>query len=442
MNKRVVITGIGIISPIGVGVSDFWKKCLDGTASVEKIPQHWDKYYSYSSTLWAPLPKVDYKSYRVSRVEQLQLDDSQLLSLGAAYLALQDASITYSIKDEKKNTYLLDGVSPSKGGVYIGTGIGGAKSLTSCTTNHVFTPTKALLTEDEYQEVNQHINIAPRYNPFIVTMTMPNACSARIGLKYSITGPNNTFCTACASGTVALGKAFNAVRSGTISYALAGGVEYLADNYGGIFRGFDVSGTLVKNCDDPATANRPFDKDRSGFLFAEGGGAVLVIEELSHALERGARIYSEITGFSETFDAHSIMGMTENGDEVKRMIHDALDQSELKPAEIDYVNTHGTGTMQNDVTESAVIADIFAGDVLVNATKSLTGHVIGASGAIEASVTALSLFNKTTHICKNLSDPISDLNFVTEVKDYPIRRAVTQSFAFGGHNAVLVLESY
>lgn len=451
MNKRAVITGIGIVSPIGAGVSDFWKNCLDGTISVDKIPEKWNKYYSYNSTLWAPLPEIDYREYEINRVETLQLDQSQLISLGAANLALKDASITYSLKDKKKNTYILDNVLPSKAGVYLGTGIGGVKSLVSCTSNHIFAPTKAEIddvfsqseeSESKYHQIIQQVDIASRYNPFVVTMTMPNACSARIGLKYSLTGPNNTYCSACASGTVSLGHAFKAVKGGAVNVALAGGTEYLADDYGGIFRGFDVSGTLVRNCDDPEKANRPFDKNRSGFLFAEGGGAVLVVEELSHALERGARIYAEITGFAESFDAHSIMGMTEDGAEVKRMIGDALNQAALKAVDIDYVNTHGTGTTQNDITESSAIKDIFRDDVLVNSTKSLTGHVIGGSGAIEASVTALSIFNGTTHICKNLSDPISDLNFVTKVDNYSIRTAVSQSFAFGGHNAIVVLENY
>lgn len=450
MERRAVVTGIGIISPIGVGVSDFWNSCLRGSISVDRIPEKWKQYYDFSSSLWAPLPEIDYRNY-VSRVELLQLDMTQIITLASAQLALEDASFSFAVKDAKKNTYTVENITPSEVGVFMGTGIGGVKSLVSLLSNHIFAPTKSALAsaasdskgpDSKWKEISDRLEVAPRFNPFAVAMTMPNACSARVGIKYSLTGPNRTYCSACSSGTVSIGHAFRAVKNGEANVALAGGVEYLSDDYGGIFRGFDVAGTLVRNCDDPETANRPFDRNRSGFLFAEGGGAVLVVEELSHAIERGATVYAEITGFAETFDAYSIMSIAEDGVEEKRMLAEALKEAKADPAEIDYVNTHGTGTVQNDEIESMIIADTFRDDVLVNATKSLTGHVIGGSGAIEASVTALSLHNGTTHVCRNLSEPVRDLNFVTTVEDHSIRKAVSQSFAFGGHNAALVMERY
>ena len=224
--------------------------------------------------------------------------------------------------------------------------------------------------------------------------------------------------------------------------ALSGGVECLNDGVGMAFRGFDVAGTLVKDCSEPMKANRPFDQNRSGFLFSEGGSGILVLEEMEHAIKRGAKILAEISAFAQSFDGFNIMRIQPEGKEIKRMIIDAVKQAGLLPDEIDYINAHGTGTEVNDVTEVSIIADIFGDEVLVNSTKSLIGHTLGASGAIEAAVAVLSILNKTTHVCKNLEEPINGLNFVRRVDEYPIRRVLSQSFAFGGHNAALIFEEF
>ena len=221
--------------------------------------------------------------------------------------------------------------------------------------------------------------------------------------------------------------------------ALTGGSEYLDHSSGGIFRGFDIANTLVQDCEHPETANRPFDKRRSGFLFSQGGAAVLVLEEYEGARKRGAPIIAEVSGYAETFDAYSMMNIAPDGVEIERMIRLALEDAQLTPNEIDYVNAHGTGTQLNDMTEAMVIERVFGRDVLVNSTKSLLGHSIGASGAMEAVVTALSLKHQTTHVCKNLEEPISELNFVRSPGPREISAALSQSFAFGGHNAALVL---
>jgi len=217
------------------------------------------------------------------------------------------------------------------------------------------------------------------------------------------------------------------------------GAEYLGDPYGGIFRGFDIARTLASAGADLHRANRPFDRDRTGFLFAEGGAAVLVCEEAEAARRRGARPYAEITGYAETFDAHSIMSMDSSGTQIADMLAAAMQDAGCVPGDIDYVNAHGTGTAVNDEIESAVIERLFGHRPLVNATKSLTGHCIGASGGIEAAVTALSLAHQTTHACRNLEQPIRDLRFVRETGPCAIETAITQSFAFGGHNAAVVM---
>jgi 3-oxoacyl-[acyl-carrier-protein] synthase II len=275
-----------------------------------------------------------------------------------------------------------------------------------------------------------------------IAMSMPNGCSAMPGIKYGLTGPNMTIAGACSAGTLAIGHGFKSVVQGECDAALVGGAEYLGDDFGGCFRGFDIAGTLVQNCGDPATANRPFDRDRSGFLLAEGGGAMFVIEEKSRALKRGAPIYAAISGFGQSFDAHSMMAMEPDGRAAERMVRSALDEAGIGPADVGYVNAHGTGTRSNDEIESALIERLFGTKPLVNSTKSLTGHTIGASGAIGAAITALSLFHQATHVSKNIQNPVRDLAFVNSVGHMDIRHALTQSFAFGGHNACLILSRY
>jgi 3-oxoacyl-[acyl-carrier-protein] synthase II len=282
----------------------------------------------------------------------------------------------------------------------------------------------------------------PRFNPFEVSMVMPNAPAAVIGIKYTLTGPNETYCVACASGTVAVGNAYRAVRDGRVDVAIGGGCEYFGDEHGHIFRSFDVSGTLVRDCADPETANRPFDEKRSGFLFSQGAAATLVLEELEHARQRGAAIMAEMIGFAETFDAHSIMSLAPGGQQIERMIRDALVDADLQPHDVGYVNAHGTGTKNNDRTEAEVINRVFGKSVRVNSTKALVGHTIGASGAIEALVTALSLRDGTTHICKNLDTPVLGLNFVRNIERFDPHVGISQSFAFGGHNAAVVMRRF
>jgi 3-oxoacyl-[acyl-carrier-protein] synthase II len=281
-----------------------------------------------------------------------------------------------------------------------------------------------------------------RFNPFGVSMTMPNACSGNLGIKFGLYGNNLTYCSACASGTVAIGHGFKAVRSGEVDLALVGGVESLYDDYGTIFMGFDTVKALTRGNEAPDKANRPFDRDRTGFLFSEGGGAVLLIEDLEHAKKRGAEVYAEIIGYAETCDGYNIMMIEKSGEQIIRMLEMALTDASISVKDVDYINAHGTGTPLNDETETSIIENLFGREVLINSTKSLIGHTLGASGAIEAVVTSLSIKNKTTHICRNLNHPMKDLNFVTKVDSYPIKTAISQSFGFGGHNAVLVFREY
>jgi 3-oxoacyl-[acyl-carrier-protein] synthase II len=441
----VVITGIGIISPIGIGVDEFWNHCLQGKTNVQPIPEHWFQYNSFNSLkVWSPLPDIDFSDYDLGRIEKMQLDKSQILALEAANLSLKDAKYNYACKDERKNTFFIEGENPEKWGVYVGNAVSGLISVLTNFTS-VLINSKNPTLSNELSNIASQVDISKKPNTFYAAMSMPNACSARIGIKYSIAGPNNTFCAACASGTVAIGKAFKAIQSGEVDCAITGGVEHLGDPFGFQFRSFDILKALVSDCKDPQTANRPFDKERSGFLFSEGGAAIIILEELEHALKKprnDSQIYAEIISFAETFDAFNIVMPEPNGFAVKRMINNALRDSDLKAEDIDYINTHGTSTEANDEMEAQVIEEVFGKKPLINSTKSLIGHTVGASGAIEAAVSALSLRDNTTHVCKNLENPIADLNFVKKVAPYEIKHALTHSFAFGGHNAGLILKKY
>jgi|WetSurMetagenome_2_1015567.scaffolds.fasta_scaffold00303_6 3-oxoacyl-[acyl-carrier-protein] synthase II len=437
MKRRVVITGIGVIAPNGADTETFWRACLSGTTSVASIPDHWREYAEFASTLWAPLPSVDFPRFRISRIELMQQDRTALMAAAAAEQALAMAGLVLQLRDEKKNTYTLPSFDAARCGAAMGTGVGGIVSFSRNQDNHIQTPLIPFVN----QEGRRLLRHPPRFHPFAVPMTMPNSAAASLGIRYGLTGPNTTFCNACAAGLVAIGHAYAAVARGSLDLALCGGTEFLDEGYGGIFRAFDIARTLVRDCADPAAANRPFDKRRSGFLFAQGGCAVLLIEEREAALRCGRVPLAEIKAYAESFDAYSVMALEPGGAAASRMILEACRDASVAPHEIDYINAHATGTIQNDDVESSIIEKIFGNRPLVNATKSLTGHAIAASGAIEAAVAALSIRDQTTHACKNLDDPVRPLNFVREPAAFPIRNALTHSFAFGGHNAALIMSN-
>ena len=421
MKRRVVVTGGGVISAIGIGLEAFWRGCLEARSAVAAIPAAWRGQADLHSSLWSPLPELDFDALGVARPERLQLDPFAMLALAAAREALLNAGLGLS-PAQRPRALTVAGVDSGRAGVFLGTGIGGAHTFLH---NHEI-----------------HLSRGRRYNPFVVSMLMPNAAAAVIANKFSLHGPNATYCVACASGTVSVGNAYRAVRDGEVELAIAGGSEFLHDEHGHIFRGFDIAGTLVRECADPATANRPFDQRRSGFLFSQGGAAVLVLEELEQALRRAAPIMAELVGFAETFDAYSMMSLAPDGVQVERAIRASLADAGLPIGAVDYVNAHGTGTVNNDAIESAVIERVLGRSVPVNSTKSLLGHTIGASGAFEALVTALTLRDGKTHVSRNLETPCSGLNYVRSPKAFDPRVGLSQSFAFGGHNAALVLRRY
>lgn len=453
MSRRVAVTGAGVVSAIGVGVDEFWRNCLQAKSVIAPIPANWERYFDPHSRVWSPLPDIDPAYLGLARTERLQLDPASAQAIGAARESLERAGFDLVPDSKSPRVSTVVGADPARIGVYLGTGIGGAHTFLQNHSHHLFQRARAMLDSyakasapaqdrDALENILALMAHGPRYHPFVVSMLMPNASSAAVAIKFSITGPNVTYCVACASGTVAVGNAFRAVRDGLVDVAVTGGSEYLDDEHGHIFRGFDVAGTLVRDYTEPETANRPFDEKHSGFLFSQGGAAMLVLEELEHARRRGATILAELIGYAETFDAHSMMSLAPGGKEIERMLRAALADAGVEAQSVDYINAHGTGTRNNDETEAEIIDRLFGKSVLINSTKSLLGHTIGASGALEILVTALSLRDQTTHICKNLETPLRDLNFVRAVRQCDLRVGLSQSFAFGGHNAAVVLRRF
>jgi 3-oxoacyl-[acyl-carrier-protein] synthase II len=453
-NRRVVVTGLGVVSPIGMSPEEFWSNCLEGKNPVSPIPDRWRRYADYHSSIWSTLEPLEPDVLGVTRVEAAQNDPATLIAGYTARQALSSAGLEPELVNKRANSYRIVGVDPHRIGVFMGTGIGGANSFLDNHSVQVLANLRAKLADTVAQlpqddqachalgSILEWMHHGRRFNPFVVSMLMPNAIPAHIGLKFSIKGPNLSYCVACASGTVAIGHAFHAVRSGSVDFAISGGSEYLDDYYGGIFHGFDIAKALVRDCEEPERANRPFDVNRSGFLFSQGGAAVLLLEELDAAVTRGAPILAEIVGYGESFDAYSVMSIAPDGEQIERMMRAALADAGMSHVDIHYINAHGTGTQANDSVETEVIGRVFGHDVIVNSTKSLIGHTIGASGAIEALVTVMSLRDQKTHVCKNLEEPLADLKFARDATPAPMQAALTQSFAFGGHNAGLVLKRF
>lgn len=445
--RRVVVTGIGMVTPVGGSAAECWASCLAGRAATQPIPGAWLRWNRPQSTAWAALPTVDFAAAGIGSLEAMRLDKAAMLAIVAAGEAVADAGLQPSLEDGKRGIWRLTGIDVERAGVFMGTAVGGITTLIESQNSHLLTPVQPLgdgeaapATGVAIDTLRTLLAVLPRrFNPFAAAMIMPNAAAATLGIRYSLRGPNDTPAAACAAGTVAVGHALRSIRDGHTDLVLCGGAEFVGDPFGGVFRAFDAARTLATVVDRPETANRPFDADRTGFLFAEGGAAVLVCEEMEHARRRGGRMYAELVGYGESFDAYSPMATEPTGGQLARAIASSLADAGIPPDAIDYVNAHGTGTVVNDEVESAVIERIFGARPLVNATKSLTGHCLGASGAIEAAITALSLHRQQVHGCVNLDAPIRPLNFARRATDARLTWAVSQSLAFGGNNAAVVM---
>ncbi len=438
-SSRVFVTGLGATSAFGLGVSALWQGCSIGDSKVEPIPAHWDLYHRATSRVWSPLPPIDFSTQGFSLTETLTSSVPALLAVTASKEAMLQAAA---------EDFLLRATTAVqvRAGVFLGTGFGGAKAPFDNYRAHLLGGMKARLNtllkefpnDLQIEEQLSALKAHPRVNPLVICQTMPNAASAGLGIRYGIKGPNETVCYACASSTVAIGRAFQAIQRGELDFAIAGGVEHLNDRAGGVFMGFDRLQTLAKPHEMVGSENRPFDFERSGFLFSEGGAAVLIMESETSAHKRGVRLLAEVTGFALTSDALSMVAMSEENSSVPTMFEQVLASAGLQAADIGYINAHGTSTQLNDRVESKLIEKNFGNKVRVNSTKSILGHTIGASGAFEAIVTVKSLQEQTTHVSRNLQNPISNLNFCNETAYHDFEFALSHSFGFGGHNAALI----
>jgi 3-oxoacyl-[acyl-carrier-protein] synthase II len=466
--RRVVVTGVGAVSAFGAGAPALWKGCLEGRSVVEAVPAEWRKFSDVRSPAWSPIGDAARpESAMIGRAEARRLDPSAQMAIAAAEEAVRGAGLTLAPVDVKRRTFAIEGIAGERLGAFLGTGAAGLHSMLA-NASHVAVArsrrrlqaiVERLAPDAERAEGGDGATrartalagelaaiaedlIAPDvFNPFAVASGMVNALSANLSIKLGAHGPTPTFAGACAAGTIAIGRAFRAIRDGECDAVLAGGSDYLRDPWGATFHGFDATGALAVGDFPREQLNRPFDARRCGFLFSEGGAAVLVLEELGAALARGAPRLAEIVGYGEASDAHDLMAPEPSGAQIRRAIGLALADAGLDARDVGYVNPHGTGTQGNDGVEAEAIAATIGKHALVSSTKSILGHTLGASGALEAVVTVLTLRDQVVHPSLNLEQPIADLAFAHRRTRAEIRNAVSESVAFGGHNAVLAFSA-
>jgi len=445
-DRRVFITGLGVVSAIGSSQSAFWDSCIAGRSRIEEIPHTWHDYYLPKSRYWSPVADPSYADYGLRRVDLLSYDKAVLNAIVAADDALESAGLVKRLMNEKDGKYSLEYFPPQRSGVFCGSGLG---CITSAFDNYVphllgsWSKSASLSDDAGTEDVHRPLKVAlahnPRVSPIASLKSMSSSLSAVLSIRYGIRGPNETVMAACAAGSWAISRGFESIQNGQLDFALCGGSEYYGDFAGAIFMAFDRLGTLVQPSLPTHQANRPFDVARSGFLFSQGGACMLALETLKSARDRGRRPFAEILGVARSSDANSLVAISQADNSISSMILSALSSACLQPQDIDYINAHGTGTIQNDEIEASIIRDLFPHGPLINSTKSLLGHTIGASGAIEAAVTALSLSNQELHGSLNLKDPIGDLNFVRESSRTQMHHALTHNFGFGGHNVGIVM---
>jgi 3-oxoacyl-[acyl-carrier-protein] synthase II len=418
MTHRVVVTGIGPVASVGIGREAFFEALMEQTSCPQPIPECFERNYTFKSRHYVALPEVSLAAHGVAQHFKSIMQHEDIMAVVAAKLALDDAGVALVKEDNRFRAGAM-----AHAAVIMGIGLSGLETAYSSHVAHMEpgTPLPA-----------PSAGRRPRFNRMVVPMTMPNSVAAWISILFGFNGPSHTLNASCASGTCAIGEAFLRIRHGCDTVVVTGGVESLNDGSGGTMRGFDVLGVLTKSPDGRPT---PFSETRSGFLFSEGGCCVLVLEELQHALTRGARIYAEIVDYRSNSDAHNIVQIDTTGRQVVSLL------TQLKgDRKIDYLNAHGTGTRENDATEAAAIRSVF-GDSdrqpLVGATKGLLGHTLGASGALEAAATALSIKHSRIH-GTFIPQPVENLNLARQSVEKPVENAISVSLGFGGHNAGLL----
>jgi 3-oxoacyl-[acyl-carrier-protein] synthase II len=426
--RRVVVTGLGVVAPNGIGREAFWSACLNGRSGVGPI-RSFDAS-GHPVKIAAEVPDFDVAPYLpASQRKSLKIMSRAMrFAVGAAGLGIQDSGLAW------------DKLDPTRIGVVMGTGL-----------VPVDLPelTPALVDSCDSEGQLQTSRLGQKgpgaLFPLWILKYLPNMVAAHISMAFNAQGPNSTITTACAAGTQAIGEAFRLIGRGDADVALAGGADSRIDPL--LMLAYSALGALSQSERPPAEVSRPFDGGRDGFVLGEGAG-VLVLEELEHARARGARIYAEVLGLGSSFDAYAVTKPDPEAKGAARAITEALREARVDPRDIDYINAHGTSTRLNDQMETMAVKRVFGDDARalpMSSIKSMVGHLIGAAGAVEAIALALTLHDRALPptINQTQPDPQCDLDYVPNTaREMPVKVGVSTSFGFGGQNAALVMSSF
>ncbi|MBQ1249448.1 MAG: beta-ketoacyl-ACP synthase II [Selenomonadales bacterium] len=411
MMRRVVITGIGAVTPIGIGKDAFWNALIEGKSGVGPITRF--DVSEYTTKIAGEVSDFVVTDF-IDKKEAKRMDRSTQYAVAASKLAIDDAKLDLEAEDRERI------------GVIIGTGIGGMEAL-----------------YDQYKVL--FAKGPSRISPFLVPMMIGNMASGMTSIQFGLQGPSSCVVTACATGTNSIGDAARAIKYGDADVMLAGGTE--APISPAALAGFGSMKALSTRNDEPERASRPFDKDRDGFVMGEGAG-VIVLESLEHALARGAHIYAELAGYAYNSDAYHITAPAPGGVMAAKAMRQALKDGGIEPNEVDYINAHGTSTGLNDKNETMAIKEVFgdhAYELAVSSIKSMTGHLLGAAGGVECIAAAMAIDQGIIPPTINYETPDEglDLNYVPNVAEKrEVRVALSNSLGFGGHNATLALKKY
>lgn len=411
LQHRTVITGMGVISPVGNTIGDFWNSLTQGESGIDYVTRF---DVSQMATKVAGEVKNFEPTDWLDKKESRHMDRFAQFAVAAAKMAIEDSGLD------------LDSIDKERTGTVLGCGIGGVTTF------------------EEQKEVL--IAKGPgRVSPFFVPMLISNMAAGHVSIAFGLQGPSSTVVTACASATNAIGEAMRLIESGEADIVVAGGTEAPLTPLA--FAGFCSMKAMSTEKEDPKAASRPFDARRTGFVMGEGAG-ILILESLEHAQARNARIYAELVGYGSTSDAYHITTPVPGGAGAARAMGKALESAGIQPAEVDYINAHGTGTGANDSTETAAIKIVFgdsADKVAISSTKSMTGHLMGAAGAIEAIACVLTIQKGIIPPTINYGevDPHCDLDYVpNQAREKNVDIAMSNTFGFGGHNATIVIKKF
>jgi 3-oxoacyl-[acyl-carrier-protein] synthase II len=431
--KRVVVTGVGPITPVGVGKEDYWESLIHGKSAFKRIEFPNRDMSPYRCQIAAPIEGFDLYQYIDRTKHSRHLGKTSQFAVAGARLALMDAGLTLEKNAEGKEAlshregqYQVKDLDPFQIGVILGVGVEAMELMEHYHERFLSKGFKGL-------------------SPFGLPNIYLSAITSHVAQNFTLRGTSFATSTACASGTHAMINSFLQIQGGREDLMVTGGTDACITPY--VFAGFDILRAMSTRNEEPEKASRPFDRERDGFVMAEGSG-VLIFEELDHARGRGAHIYAEVVGFGMTADAHHLTDPDPEGRALAKAIRDALQMAEVSLEEVDYINPHGTSTLMNDKVETKVIKDVFgkqAYRIPISSTKSITGHMMGAAGGAEAIAVVLTLERGIIHPTKNYEfpDPDCDLDYVpNQARKKEVRTALSASAGFGGVNSVLLFKKF